>query len=73
MKKKERKEYIKAVKCLFDLPSVSRDFAEGARTRHDDFVATHINQTRQIHQTVRIEVDHGDGLRSLADMPRATF
>jgi tyrosinase len=52
MKKKERKDYIKAVRCLFDLPSVSRDFAEGARTRHDDFVATHINQTLQIHQTV---------------------
>ncbi|KAL2210125.1 Di-copper centre-containing protein [Sarocladium strictum] len=51
MKKKERKDYIKAVRCLFDLSSVSRDFAAGARTRHDDFVATHINQTRQIHQT----------------------
>jgi tyrosinase len=53
MKKKERKDYIKAVKCLFDLPAKTRDFADGARTRHDDFVAVHINQTLQIHQTVR--------------------
>jgi tyrosinase len=54
MSNKERKNYIKAVQCLFTLPSKTRVFAEGARTRHDDFVATHINQTLQIHQTVGV-------------------
>ncbi|KAK0387760.1 hypothetical protein NLU13_4005 [Sarocladium strictum] len=51
MRKKERKNYIKAVECLFDLPAKTRGFAHGARTRHDDFVAVHINQTLVIHQT----------------------
>ncbi|KAH7320654.1 hypothetical protein B0I35DRAFT_198537 [Stachybotrys elegans] len=57
--KKERKEYIKAVKCLQSLPAKSNpSFAPGARTRYDDFVATHINQTLSIHGTANFLTWH---------------
>ncbi|KAI0816745.1 hypothetical protein GGR55DRAFT_252087 [Xylaria sp. FL0064] len=49
---KQRKEYIAAVKCLQAKPSTADPtFAPGARTRYDDFVAVHINQTLSIHGT----------------------
>lgn len=49
----ERKEYIRAVKCLMAAPSkADPSFAPGAKTRYDDFVAVHINQTLTIHGTV---------------------
>lgn len=50
----EKKEYIKAVRCLQTLPSVSGDEVPGARTRYDDFVAVHLNltaATETIHNT----------------------
>ncbi|CVK92024.1 related to monophenol monooxygenase (tyrosinase) [Fusarium proliferatum] len=52
LSKKERKAYINAVLCLRQKPSkADPSFAPGARTRYDDFVAVHINQTRTIHAT----------------------
>ncbi|KAL2802987.1 hypothetical protein BJX63DRAFT_440466 [Aspergillus granulosus] len=52
LSKRERKEYIDAVTCLTKKPSkVDPTFAPGARTRFDDFVAIHINQTMFIHTT----------------------
>ncbi|KAI1813920.1 Di-copper centre-containing protein [Poronia punctata] len=49
---KEKKSYISAVKCLQSKPSkADPSFAPGARTRYDDFVAVHINQTMSIHGT----------------------
>ncbi|KAL4808036.1 hypothetical protein BDV18DRAFT_158155 [Aspergillus unguis] len=52
LSKAERKDYINAVQCLIDSPSkVDPAFAPGARTRFDDFVAVHINQTIYIHTT----------------------
>ncbi|KAM5510245.1 hypothetical protein FOXYSP1_10345 [Fusarium oxysporum f. sp. phaseoli] len=52
LSKKERKAYINAVLCLRKKPSkADPSFAPGARTRYDDFVAVHINQTRTIHAT----------------------
>lgn len=56
---KEKKAYISAVQCLMEKPSRSTDDyypAPGARSRYDDFVATHINQTFSIHATVRISL-----------------
>ncbi|KAI0976146.1 Di-copper centre-containing protein [Xylaria arbuscula] len=48
----ERTHYIAAVKCLQTKPSIADPtFAPGARTRYDDFVAVHINQTLSIHGT----------------------
>ncbi|EHK97586.1 hypothetical protein M7I_6638 [Glarea lozoyensis 74030] len=48
----ERRQYIKAVKCLHDLPSkISPTKAPGARSRLDDFQAAHIINTRIIHAT----------------------
>ncbi|KAF6520643.1 hypothetical protein HZS61_014901 [Fusarium oxysporum f. sp. conglutinans] len=52
LSKKGRKAYINAVLCLRKKPSkADPSFAPGARTRYDDFVAVHINQTRTIHAT----------------------
>ncbi|KAL2862820.1 tyrosinase family protein [Aspergillus lucknowensis] len=52
LSKRERKEYIDAVQCLIDKPSqIDPSFAPGARSRFDDFVAVHINQTMFIHGT----------------------
>ncbi|KAI7924943.1 hypothetical protein M9X92_003519 [Pyricularia oryzae] len=48
----EKLAYIDAVKCLQSKPGKTpADLAEGVRTRFDDFVATHINQTMTIHYT----------------------
>ncbi|VUC29468.1 unnamed protein product [Clonostachys rosea] len=45
-----RLEYIRAVKCLYSLPSKTDPLvAPGAKTRVDDFVYSHINQTNFIH------------------------
>jgi len=49
----EKKAYLKSVLCLQALPArTPSNLAPGARTRYDDFVATHINQTLMIHRTV---------------------
>lgn len=39
----EKKEYIKAVRCLQTLPSKSGPSVPGARSRYDDFVAVHMD------------------------------
>ncbi|PNS17318.1 Tyrosinase [Sphaceloma murrayae] len=45
----EKLSYIAAVRCLQSLPSRMSDTVPGARTRYDDFVATHMQQTLSIH------------------------
>ncbi|KAJ5105463.1 hypothetical protein NUU61_002810 [Penicillium alfredii] len=48
----DKKAFIKSVRCLQQLPArTPKHVAPGARTRYDDFLATHINQTQQIHYT----------------------
>ena len=48
----ERTNYINAVLCLASKPSITpRSQVPGARSRYDDFVATHMNQTLNIHAT----------------------
>jgi hypothetical protein len=49
----EKIAYIDAVKCLMDKPSKSGAAIPGAKSRFDDFVGVHINQTLSIHITVR--------------------
>jgi len=50
MAKVERKDYIRAVQCLQTLPSKSDPaWAPAAKSRYDDFVAVHVNQTMFIH------------------------
>jgi len=43
--------YTNAVLCLQAKPAKSGSFAPGAKSRYDDFVAVHINQTLTIHGT----------------------
>ncbi|OCL09552.1 Di-copper centre-containing protein [Glonium stellatum] len=48
----DRKNYIAAVLCLMGKPSkLDQSKYPGAKTRYDDFVAVHINQTLYIHGT----------------------
>ncbi|CAK1358821.1 unnamed protein product [Cercospora beticola] len=47
----EKRAYIQAVKCLQSKPALSGDLAPGAKSRYDDFTATHVNQTLRIHST----------------------
>ncbi|KAL1873568.1 hypothetical protein Daus18300_003935 [Diaporthe australafricana] len=48
----EKLDYIDAVKCIQSAsPLTPQSVAPGAKTRFDDFVATHINQTLTIHYT----------------------
>ncbi|OTB18066.1 hypothetical protein K445DRAFT_315825 [Daldinia sp. EC12] len=52
LSKKERKAYTDAVLCLQSLPAKTpASVAPGAKSRYDDFVATHIIQTQNIHYT----------------------
>ncbi|CAN8106402.1 unnamed protein product [Discula destructiva] len=51
-KKEERKEYIRAVRCLQSAKSTTPSaLGSGIKSRFDDFVATHMNQTSTIHLT----------------------
>ncbi|KAK1541032.1 hypothetical protein CPAR01_07021 [Colletotrichum paranaense] len=48
----ERLSYVNAVKCLQSLPPrTPANVSSGARSRFDDFVVTHIQQTMTIHYT----------------------
>ncbi|KAK4542845.1 hypothetical protein LTR36_006034 [Oleoguttula mirabilis] len=47
----EKTAYIDAVLCLQSKDAISGSIAPGAKSRYDDFVATHINQTLTIHGT----------------------
>jgi tyrosinase len=50
MTKPDRRAYIEAVQCLRTLPAKSdKSWAAAAKTRFDDFVAIHVNQTMYIH------------------------
>lgn len=59
LKKEERRDYIRAVKCLMTKPSKYNPVAvPGAKSRYDDFVAVHINQTLAIHGTANFLTWH---------------
>ncbi|GIZ43681.1 hypothetical protein CKM354_000689800 [Cercospora kikuchii] len=52
LSKPQRKDYIRAVQCLQTKPPrTPSTFAPGAKSRFDDFVVTHINQTQTVHLT----------------------
>lgn len=46
--------YINAIKCLQTKPSKTQHLYPGARSRFDDYVATHINMTDMHYFTARI-------------------
>ncbi|KAK3319670.1 hypothetical protein B0T19DRAFT_404239 [Cercophora scortea] len=45
----ERQSYTKAVLCLMDKPGLMTSTAPGAKSRFDDYVAVHIQQTPRNH------------------------
>ncbi|KXX76751.1 Tyrosinase [Madurella mycetomatis] len=48
----ERKDYIAAMLCLMETPSkLDQTRFPGAKSRYDDFVVVHMNQTLNIHGT----------------------
>ncbi|TVY50686.1 Tyrosinase-like protein orsC [Lachnellula cervina] len=50
--KRERIQYTNAVLCLQHLPSIlDPKEVPGAKSRYDDFLAVHINQTQRIHMS----------------------
>lgn len=49
---KEKSKYITAVKCLAKTPSRTGGIYDGAKSRFDDFQATHIVNTDTIHFVV---------------------
>ena len=53
MAKADKAAYIKAVQCIMAAkPKIDTTKVPGAKTRYDDFVAIHIQQTLTIHGTV---------------------
>lgn len=53
LSKQSRLDYIDAVRCLQQKPPISsKSDVPGARSRFDDFVATHIIVANQVHLTV---------------------
>lgn len=64
--KPEKEDYINSVLCLQELPSrTPSHLAPGAKTRYDDFLATHINQTLEIHYTVHLATSLPPSFRTL--------
>ncbi|KAI5790277.1 hypothetical protein EDC01DRAFT_616541, partial [Geopyxis carbonaria] len=45
----EKKEYIRAVKCMHTKPGIMRDFVPSSLTLYEDFAAVHKLQTPYIH------------------------
>ena len=52
LSKADKLSYIAAVKCLHSKPPTTASDFDGVRSRYDDFVATHINNTDYIHFVV---------------------
>ena len=48
----DKLSYIAAVKCLHSKPPTTASDFDGVRSRYDDFLATHINNTDYIHFVV---------------------
>ncbi|EJT78180.1 para-nitrobenzyl esterase [Gaeumannomyces tritici R3-111a-1] len=55
----QREEYIAAVRCIMTKPTkLSASEAPGARSRYDDFLVAHIQQTPNIHSTANFLAWH---------------
>lgn len=57
LSKDERKEYTRAVKCILEKPSkLPAGKYPGAKSRYDDFVVVHMNNTPAVHATANFMV-----------------
>jgi tyrosinase len=51
----EKKSYIRSVRCMTEARAITPlHLAPGVRTRFDDFVAVHINQSYHVHRDVSL-------------------
>mgnify|MGYP001164754890 CR=1 FL=1 len=50
----ERQDYIRAVYCLMEQPSLTQFEAPGAQHRFDDYVVIHVQQTHRNHGSVSL-------------------
>jgi Common central domain of tyrosinase. len=50
----ERQDYIRAVYCLMEQPSLTQFEAPGAQHRFDDYVVIHLQQTHRNHGSVSL-------------------
>jgi tyrosinase len=67
---RERRAYISSILCLQRLPpQTPAALAAGAKTRYDDFLATHINQTWHIHRTVCLV--HSGSLKEISHIDQS--
>lgn len=59
LSKTDKLDYISAVQCLMKKPSKTpASLVPAARSRFDDFIATHMNQTLTIHNTANFLTWH---------------
>jgi tyrosinase len=66
LSRRQRAAYISAVKCLQTKPSKApADFIPGSRSRFDDFMGVHINQTFDVHFNVFAPVVSSNKIRQL--------
>jgi hypothetical protein len=55
LSKAERRNYIEAIQCIHSKPALTpAAISSGERSRCDDFVVTHVQQTYAVHGTVRL-------------------
>jgi tyrosinase len=52
----EKQAYISAVLCMKSVPPRTSQTFTGSKSRYDDFIAVHSNETNHIHFVVRIMV-----------------
>ncbi|VBB81647.1 Putative protein of unknown function [Podospora comata] len=50
----QRKEYTNAVLCLMSKPALTSSAAPGAKSRFDDYIVVHVQQTPRNHGSVRV-------------------
>ena len=59
MTKSQRRQYIAAVKCVLNKPSIlPNGWAPGSKSLFDDFTWVHMNQTLFIHNTGNFLIWH---------------
>jgi hypothetical protein len=71
---KERIAYTDAVRCFQAKPPITDPaFAPGAKSRFDDFIVTHMNQTFSIHTTVSSSIETYNSVFRISELTLLLF